>query len=390
VTSPAGASAGFLTARARWSGGADTIQQRVRSAPPVKINEVRFATGGNATDQFVELYNAAPVPVDVSNWKLVNTQTFFASVPLATIPVGTMLAPRSHYLLGLASSGLAAPASAGAAGLNVRSIGGFAAGQPINIGGESRTVKAVGTAATVPTTLFIPVSTGPWLTVPAGSTNLPVANATGFVVGEKMGIDAGGRHEIVTVTAVGKAATQTTLSIAIRAGESIIRVANAANITAGDTLTVGTGARLDVVKVASVGTVAGGSTPVTLTAPLKFGNMQGVDVAGPGTGIGFTPATRFAHTSGDAVQALGSGITLDRPLSRAQTYNTPIVNATVTSDGYQGPAPHQWFGGNLSIRGGSIALTDPSGKVLALARVEREHRDVVDVHRHENAQQDQL
>jgi non-reducing end alpha-L-arabinofuranosidase len=369
VTSPAQPSAGFLTARASWSGGADTIQQRVRSAPPVKINEVRFASGGNATDQFIELYNAAPVVVDVSNWKLVNTQTFFASVPLATIPAGTKLAPGSHYLLGLASSGLASPASAGATVMNVRSVGGFAAGQQIRIGGESHTVKAVGTAASAPTTIFIPVSTGPWLAVPAGSTNLPVANAAGFVVGEKMGIDAGGHHEIVTITAVGKAATQTTLSAATRAGESIIRIASAVNITVGDTLSVGTGARLDVVKVASVGTAAGDGTPVTLTAPLKFGNMQGVDVAGPGTGIRFTPATRFAHISGDAVQALGSGITLDRPLSRAQAYNTPIVNATVTSAGYQGPAPQQWFGGSLSIRGGSISLTDPGGKVLADAIV---------------------
>jgi non-reducing end alpha-L-arabinofuranosidase len=369
VTSPAHTSGGYLTARANWSGGANTIQQRVRSAPPVKINEVRFATGGNATNQFVELYNAAPVAVDISNWKLVNTQTFFASVPLATIPAGTKLPANSHYLLGLASSGLAAPAPAGAAVVNVRSIGGFATGQQVSIGGESRAVKAVGTAATAPTTVFIPVSTGPWLTVPVGSTNLPVANATGFVVGEKMGIDAGGNHEVVTVTAVGKAGTQTTLSTAAVAGDSIIRVANAGNITAGDTLTVGTGARLDIVKVASVGASAGNETPVTLTAPLKFGNMQGVDVAGPGTGIRFTPATRFAHTSGDAVQALGSGITLDRPLTRAQPYNTPIVNEAVTGDGYQGPAPHQWFGGNLSIRGGSIALTDPSGRVLADAIV---------------------
>jgi non-reducing end alpha-L-arabinofuranosidase len=369
VTSPAHAAAGFLSARASWSGGADTLQQRVRNAPPVKINELRFASGGNATDQFIELYNAAPVAVDISNWKLVNTQTFFAPVPLATIPAGTRLAPRSHYLLGLASSGLAAPATAGATVLNVRSVGSFAAGQPIRIGDESHRVKAVGTAATVPTTIFIPVSTGPWLQVPAGSTSLPVANAAGFVVGEKMGIDAGGRHEIVTVTAVGKPATQTTLSTAVKAGESSIRVANAGNITAGDTLTVGTGARLDIVKVASVGSATGDGAPVTLTAPLKFDNMQGVDVAGPGTGIRFTPATRFAHTSGDAVQALGSGITLDRPLARARSHNTPIVNSAVTSDGYQGPAPQQWFGGNLSIRGGAISLTDPTGKVLADAIV---------------------
>jgi len=34
------------------------------------------------------------------------------------------------------------------------------------------------------TTVFIPVSTGPWITVPPGSTNLPVTSAAGFAVGQ--------------------------------------------------------------------------------------------------------------------------------------------------------------------------------------------------------------
>lgn len=365
VTAPDTASAGFLTLRANWRGGADVSQQRVRNAPPVKINEVRFATGGNASDQFIELYNPGAASVDISGWKLANTQTFFATLPLATIPAGTRLAPKSFYLLGAASSGLAAPAASGATVLNLRSVGGFAAGQSITIDGEARVVRSVGTAASVPTVIFIPVSTGPWLTVPAGSTNIPVMNASGFAVGEKISIDAGGRQEIVTVTAVGKAGTQTTLAAATRPGDTVIRVVNAATITVGDALTVGTGARRDDVKVASVGAAYGDGTPVTLTAPLKFGNMQGVDVAGPGTGISFTPATRYAHTSGEAVQALGSGVTLDRALGRAHPLGAPVVNAAARNDGYQGPAPNQWFGGTLSIRGGSIALTDPSGKVVA-------------------------
>ncbi|HSS12780.1 MAG TPA: arabinofuranosidase catalytic domain-containing protein, partial [Rhizomicrobium sp.] len=239
LTSPLAASAGFLTAKATWRGGADTIQQRVRNAEPVKINEVRFATGGNATDQFVELYNASAAAVDISGWKLVNTQTFFAPVPLATIPANTRLAAKSFYLLGLAGSGLAAPANAGVSTLNLRSVSGFAAGQTLNIEGEDRTIRTVGTPATAPTTIFIPVSTGPTLTVPAGATNLPVMNAAGITAGENIGIDAGGRTEIVTVTAVGKAGIQTTLAIASKAGDSVIKVANAANITVGDRLTVG-------------------------------------------------------------------------------------------------------------------------------------------------------
>jgi hypothetical protein len=374
VTSPAAAvSAGYLTARADWRGAGaarqDSSVQRVRSAPPVKINEVRFATGGNATDQFIELFNSSPRPVDMSGWTLVNTKTFFAPVPLATIPRGTILPARRHFLLGLAPSGLAAPAAAGDTTISVRSVAGLAAGRPIDVDGESRIIRHIGIAATTPTTIFIPVSTGPWLTVPAGATNLPVADAHGFAVGEKMGIDAGGDHEIVTVTAVGQAGTQTTLATAATTGSRIIRVADASKLTVGDRLTVGTGQRMEHVTVDAIGTPNGGGTDVTLTAPLRFDNMVGVDVAGPGTGISFVPATRFAHRSGDAVQALGSGVTLDRPLTRAHGYGAPLVDPTVTTAGYQGPRPNLWFGGELSIRGGSISLTDPSGKVLADALV---------------------
>lgn len=373
VTSPASASAGFLTVKANWNMGSDarsdTSLQRVRSALPVKINEVRFATGGNASDQFIELYNASSRPVDMSGWQLVNTRTFFAPVPLATIPAGTKLAPKGFYLLGLAPSGLVASSAAGAKTINVRDVTGFSVGQQIMIGGESRKVAQVGTGATVPTTVFIPVSTGPWLTVPAGSTNIPVANAAGFAVGQKIGIDAGGNHEILTVTAVGKAGTQTTLEVPAKAGDSVIKVADVATISVGDTLTVGTGQRGEIVKVAAVGTPGANGTGVTLTAPLKFDNIFGVDVAGPGTGISVSPATRFAHKSGEAVQALGSGLTLDRPLSKAHGYGAPIVNAQAKTAGYQGPAPQLWFGGDLSIRGGAISLTDPTGKVLVDAIV---------------------
>lgn len=374
ITAPTkGASAGFATIQANWRDGghvrSDMASQRVRSAPPVKINEVRFATGGNATDQFIELFNAAADAVDLSGWTLVNTKTFFAPLPLITFPNGTNIAGKGHLLLGLATSGLAAPSAAGSSTVNLRSVAGLAAGQRIDIDGESRVITQAGTAAAAPTTIFIPVSTGPWLTVPAGSTSLPVANAQGFVVGQKMGIDPGGHHEVVTVTAVGKGATQTTLVTPSTAGGRTIKVANASNLTVGDRLTVGTGQRLDRVVVASIAPAGTDGADVTLTAPLRFDHMVGVDVAGPGTGIGFVPATRFAHRSGDAVQALGTGIWLDRPLTRAHALGAPVVVPNVTTAGYQGPPPRLWFGGELSIRGGSIALMDPTGKVVADAIV---------------------
>ena len=364
ITAPARASMGFLTLRAAWNTGTDVSEQRVRSVEPIKINEVRFASGGNATDQFIELYNAGPNPVDTSGWRLINTRTWSAPVTLAIIPAGTTVAPRSHYLLALANSGLVAGAAAGATTVNLRSTAGLVPGAEIVIGGESRIVKSVGTAATAPTKVFINVSTGPWLDFPAGTTNLPVHSADGFAVGERISIDLGGATEIATVSSVGKAATQTTLAASTTPGAINIKLTALANVSAGDTLTIGTGQRMERAVVASVGTAGPQGTGVTLTSPLKMPHTSGVDVWGRGTGISFTPATRFAHRSGDAVQALGGGVTLDRPLTRAHAYGTPVRYRGAANEGYQGPAPHAWFGSTLLITGGAIALTDPSGAVV--------------------------
>ena len=162
---------------------------------------------------------------------MINTKSEWASVKLATIPNNTKLAAKGFYLLGLAGSGLAGPANAGDTTINVTSTAGFEAGQKIDIDGETRTITNVGTAASAMTTLFIPVSTGPFLTLPAGTTNLPVTNAAGFEAGQKIGIDIGGNYEAATVTAVGKAATQTTLATEAKAGDTTIKVRSNSNMT---------------------------------------------------------------------------------------------------------------------------------------------------------------
>jgi non-reducing end alpha-L-arabinofuranosidase len=371
VTSPSATGAGFLTAKAEWKNAvsgktqSETTTTRVRNVFPVKINEVGFGAVTNPTNQFIELFNASASAADLSDWTLIHTPSQWASVKLASIPPGTKLAPGAFYLLGLSGSSLAAPASAGATAINIRSVAGIESGQQIDIDGETRTVVNVGTAAAPMSTAFIPVSTGPWLTFPAGLTNVPVANIAGFEAGQKIGIDIGGSYESATVTAVGKAAIQTTLSAEARAGATNIRVGASANLTAGDTLTVGTGARKELVKVKSAGTPGANGTGVDIASPLRFDHMEGVDVSDPGTGISFTPPTKFPHVSGDAVQALGSGITLDRPLVKAHANGAPVVNAKTTTAGYQGPtAPNQWFGSVLSGRAGSIALMDASGAVV--------------------------
>jgi hypothetical protein len=376
VTAPAAASGGYITAKAQWkhatTGKAqfETTAQRVRSAPPVKINEVRLSAGDNSTDQFIELYNAGDSEVDLSGWTLVGTRSEWAPIKLATIPPGTKLASRAFYLLGLSSSGLAAPARAGETTINVASAAGFEKGQQISVDGETYAIASVGTAAAAMTTVFVPVSTGPWLAIPAGSTNVPMTSAAGIEVGQKIGIDVGGNYEVATVTAVGTAATQTTLAAPAAAGDANIKVADNSEMTVGDTLTIGTGARKETAKITKNGTEGARGGGLTLDALLKFDHMIGVDVSDAGTGISFTPATQFEHRSGDAVQALGSGITLEGALARVHEYGAPIVNSQVAAAGYQGStAPNQWFGVPMSPGAGSIALMDASGAVVVDALV---------------------
>ncbi|MFC0506423.1 arabinofuranosidase catalytic domain-containing protein [Micromonospora costi] len=372
-------SAGYLTGRAQWTnptrgGRQSTVtSQAVRSALPVRVNEVRFRTSSNATDQFVELYNASADEVDLSNWTLTNTPSGSAAVTLATIPAGTKLASGDYYLLGLSGSGLAAPTAAGAATVNVRSTTGLADGQQIQIGTgatrETRTVVGVGSAATAATTLFVPVTHGS-ITIPAGSTTIPVTSAAGFTVGQQIGIDAGAGYEQATVTSVGKAATQTTLSAPAAAGATNLKVAANANLTVGDTLTVDAGEYKETVTVAAIGTTGANGTGVDLTAPLRFAHRSAVDLAGRGTGVSFWPPTGRPHSSGASVQALGAGITLDQPLANDHPTGAPVVGPQITTAGYQGsPAPDQWFGGSLSVSAGSVALRDATGSVVVDAIV---------------------
>jgi non-reducing end alpha-L-arabinofuranosidase len=381
ITAPNSPGAGFLTAKVEWTSAtthrekSDTSLQRVRNAFPIKINEVRFS------NQFVELYNASDREVDISRWSLISTPSQWAPVKLATVRDGTKVAAHGFYLFGLSSSGLANPSSAGATAINVRSAAGFEVGQKIDIDGESRTITGVGTAAAPMSTVFIPVSSGPWLKVSADSKNLPVASAAGFEMGQKIGIDVGGNYEVATVTAVGKAATQTTLSEAATAGATRIKIAANSDVTAGDTLIVGAGGRKELATVKSIISVSatraaggrgesGSGGEVELTAPLKLDHMLGIDISDVGTGISFSPVTKFPHLSGDAVQALGNGITLDKPLDKNHEYGAPVINSAATAGSYQGPPePNQWFGNPLSASAGSIVLLDAGGKLVVDAMV---------------------
>jgi non-reducing end alpha-L-arabinofuranosidase len=385
ITSPAITDAGFMYGKVEWISPAVKVQQseataqRIRNAVPVKINEVSFGSGSTFNNQFIELYNGSASEAEISDWQIINTQSAWTPVRLAKIPAGTKLASHGFYLLGLSASGLVAPASPGDNFINVRSTSDLEIGQQIDIDGEVCKIKSIGTPAVPMTTLFVPVSTGPWFTIPAGSTNIPVTNAAGFVVGERIGIDLGGKYEVAVVTTVGNGATQTNLAVAAKAGDTSIKLDANSNLVVGDTLIISTGIRKELNKVKRIIRVAaapagGGfgqgpnnSEPgeVELATPLKFDHMTGIDVSCKGTGISFSPATRFAHKSGEAIQALGTGITLESKLVKRHDEGAPVISMRNTAPGYQGEKkPNIWYGSPLSTTAGSIALMDASGKTL--------------------------
>ncbi|MFI1096633.1 arabinofuranosidase catalytic domain-containing protein [Streptomyces sp. NPDC020917] len=375
ITSGAGAFEGDLGGRATWTdqasavAGSATTAEHVRNTDAIKINEFRTRTSADSTDQFIELANTGTTAVDISHWTLTEHPTQQAVSSTVTVPPGTTLPAGGHYVLGLSTSGLAVPARSGDTTVELRSTTGLNAGDRITLdtgfGAETRTIAGVGTAAAASTPLWQPLPDGPILTVPAGSTNVPVTSTSGFTVGQKVALGHGDQLDVATVTAVGKPGTQARLTADAAAGATNIKVSSTTNISAGDTIRLDIGSRIESVTVAAVGTSGATGTGVDLTAPLKSGHSSNLPFSDRGTGVTFTPATAFAHASNEPVQALGSGVTLDQPLQHRHAIDAPVRDAAATTAGYQGQdAPDQWFGGPaLSASAGNMVLTDGKGHV---------------------------
>jgi hypothetical protein len=368
VTSGSAPFDGDLIGTATWGDQSASIAENVRNTSPIKINEFRIGSTGNNSNSFIELYNAGNSNVDLSGWTLTQHATQQATFSSIKVPPGTVLGAHRFWVLGLANSGLAAPTSAGDSTINVRSTAGMSVGDTIDVDGESRKIATLGTAATANTTLWQP---HPEVikTVPAGSTNVPVASTNGFTVGQKLGLGYGPNRETATVTAVGRPGlTGAYLRANAPAGSTNLKVSSVTNVSVGDKIRLdidSPGHGKETVTVTAVGTTGATGTGLTLAEPLKFDHANNLPFNNDGTGITFAPATRFAHTSNEPVQALGSGITLDAPLSDAHAINAPVRDAAVTTAGYQGAkAPNQWFGGPaLSTAAGAMALRDAAGNL---------------------------
>jgi hypothetical protein len=375
ITSGPAAFNGDLVGNASWTNQAtsrtqsETAVEKVRNVGPVKINEFRIgSSSANPTDSFIELYNSGTREIDISNWTLTEHPTQQPIFSTVKIPAGTKLAVHGFYLLGLSNSGFAIPVRSGETTIHVRSTTGMSAGDPISIdtgsGLETGRIASVGTAASNATPLWQPLPEGPVITIPAGSTNVPVTSASGFKVGEKIAIGYGAtypavakaleRYEVATVTAVGKQGTQAFLAVDAPAGATNIQVTSAENISAGDkirldidsvghgieTVTVthaGTQARRTNlsanasagaanIKVRNVNGFAVGDK-ITIGTPVKHQTVTiaAVGTAGPGgTGIDLTPALDQAHGNAELVVAPGTGLDLAGPLKWNHAANLPF------------------------------------------------------------------
>ena len=411
---------GDLTAKAAWTAPdgkawSETAVEKVRNVAPVKINEFRVADGVNMTNSFIELYNASDKEVDIAGWEIVQHGATLPNFSTIKIPGGTKLAPKDFYLLGLSTSGLAVDAAKGEKTLYVRDVTGIRAGdeitigtgaaaekhkvaavvkyepEPVEEGGDymrqyGRVMNALGT----PTTLWQPLPDGPVITIPKGSTSVPVDNTTGFKVGAKMAIGYGAKYpapvadfekyEVVTVTKVGKPGTQAWLAYDAKPGDRNIKVSSVENISVGDVIRLdidSKGHGVEYVKVKKVGTASTKSpgrgpmtleeagTGLTLTKPLKYAHSANMPFSCNGTGISFTPATKFDHSSNEPVLALVYEIVLEEPLQRDHPVDEVICDPAVKTAGYQGEiAPDQLFGGPALARMGNMTLYDAEGRVV--------------------------
>lgn len=408
VTSGPAAFNGDLAATVSWtnSGGqtqSEKMAEKVRNISPIKINEY--------ANSFIELYNAGDRAVDISGWTLTQhptQQPIFSSVK---VPSGTKLNAKGFYVLGMSNSGLVVPAQKGDTTLYVRSVTGMNVGDTIEIGTgsavETRKIASIQTPSVTapvggrggfgggrgggpgtPTTVWQPLPEGPVITIPAGSTNIPVTSVNGFEVGHKMAIGYGAsyptvaqaieKYEVVTITEVGKPGTQAWTAVDANPGDTNIKVSSVANISPGDKIRLGYDTLdhgVEWVTVTKVGTQSAfnpnypersnnrdGGTGLDLAEPLKYHHSANMPFSVKGTGISFRPAAKFAHSSNEPVLSLGTSITLDKALANDHEINAAVRNETVTTEGYQGK-PDQWFGGPALANAGNMVLRDAAGLV---------------------------
>ena len=233
-------------------------------------------------------------------------------------------------------SNLAAPARVGDTNVQVVNSGSSVVGSAFRVGTlaggdlESAIVTTNGTAAGAATALFAPAA--------AGDTNVKVASASGFTVGNKLLLDTDGTYESPTITAVGTAGTATTLADATSAGATKVRVASVNNLAPGDKLTFDDAGAAESATVDTVGTAAGAGT--TLAAPaaagatnVKVASLAGLAVGDPllidsGSGAERATVTSLGSAASAATTIVDKAAAGDTNVKLAGT-NTTLSAASV-------------------------------------------------------------
>ena len=416
VTSGPAAFNGDLVGSASWTNPtsgvklSETAAEKIRNASPIKINEF----SAQSTGSFIELYNAGANTVDLSNWTLTEHPTQQAIFSTVKIPAGTKLAAHGFYLLGLSNSGLAGPARSGDGTIHLRSTAGMTVGDSIAIDTgssvENRKIVSIGTAANASTTLWQPLPEGPVITIPAGSTNVPVSSTAGFEVGQKIALGYGAtypavaigteQYEVATVTAVGRPGTQALLGADAPAGATNISVTSVANISVGDKIRLdidSLGHGVETVTVTHAGTQASrsalsadasaGATNIKIRNANGFAvgdklilgaseetvTLTAVGAPGPaGASLDFTPALTQAHLNGEQVIHPGTGLDLAAPLRFNHAANLPF-NDQGTGISFQ-PATAFAHSSNEPVQalGAGITLDSPLAREHAIDAVVRD------------------
>jgi uncharacterized SAM-binding protein YcdF (DUF218 family) len=75
---------------------ASPLMQATPTIPKVVISEFR-TRGVNADDEFIEIFNASDVPVDIGGWAIWKLTGSGNPAVVATISPGTILQPGQHY-----------------------------------------------------------------------------------------------------------------------------------------------------------------------------------------------------------------------------------------------------------------------------------------------------
>jgi hypothetical protein len=252
---------------------------------------------------------------------------------------------------------------------------------------ETRKIASLGTAASNHTTLWQPLPEGPVITIPAGSTNVPVDSVAGFVAGQKIALGHGAtypavantveQYEIGTVTAVGKpgtqaylamdahpgatnikvtsasdvsvgdnirldidsvghgvetvtvthigtAASQTNLTADVSAGSARVHVRRVEGFAVGDKITVGTPASREAVTITAVSNSGPGGPALDLTPPLAKPHVENEWVVSPGTGLDLAAPLEFHHAANLPFSDRGTGITFEPATAFAHSSNEPV------------------------------------------------------------------